>query len=72
MNPFDILKGATGGGITGGSSGAADAGNYAPVSSSATTGNFYMGEGSGTASSPIPIELIAIAGLFAWLMLSKR
>lgn len=71
MNPFDILKGVAGGGI-GGSSGPADAGNYAPVMSSGTTGNFYMGAGSGTATSPIPLELIAIAGLFAWLMLSKR
>lgn len=71
MGVFDVLKGVVGGGI-GGSSGPADAGSYAPNVSSATTGNFFLGDGAGTASSPIPIELIAIAGLFAWLMLSKR
>jgi hypothetical protein len=71
MNPLDILKGMAGGGI-GGSSGPADAGNYAPVMSNGTTGAFNFGSGAGTASSPIPIELIAIVGLFAWLMLSKR
>ncbi len=70
MDPFSILGGLAGGSF--GNAGPADAGSYAPNVSGATTGNFYLGQGAGTSGGQLPIELIAIAGLFLWLMISKR
>lgn len=70
FDPFAMLMGAAGGGAKN-----SDAGSYAPVLSNSATGNIYMGAGSGSGTAPnseLPVELIAIAGLFLWLMLSKR
>lgn len=68
MSVFDIL----GGGFSLSSPAASDAGNWAPVVSNSTTGEFNFGFGAKKTGLDIPMEMIAMGGFLLWLILSKR
>lgn len=71
MSVMDLMKG----GFSLSSPASSDAANYGSVFSQGTTGAFNFGSGAGTATAQgqgIPMETLAILGLFAWLIISQR